>query len=178
MVRYAVRIAAGLIAWAALTGTASAEDAPIEFVSGPFAGAVGQDTVHKENQLDYGYETENRARFAAGPYVGEVQWLKLSGNYYRRDPNAIGRLTRMVEHVFGVGGSRTVDGDQKSVNGFLAQYRRIEIGIGTSTPKNCAVYYMTRQPDSIYGYVCGPAGQPVPLDATMNGLSIRNVIGP
>jgi hypothetical protein len=37
---------------------------------------------------------------------------------------------------------------------------------------------MTRQPDSIYGYVCGPAGQPVPLDATMSGLSIRNVIGP
>jgi hypothetical protein len=171
------RMAAGLVVLAAFSVQARADDSPIRFVSGPFAGAAAQDPKHEEETLyeASGTRTTDTAVFRAGDMVALVDWSRLSMDYRWADGAVLDSLSAAVGHVFKAKGVSTVRGDRTTVHGFSAQYRVIGL---TGSNDRCGVFVLKRVRNMISGFACGPGGRDVPIEAVMEGISIDHVIGP
>jgi hypothetical protein len=172
------RMAAGLVVLAAFSVQARADDSPIRFVSGPFAGAAAQETQHKQETLAEmsGTKTSDSAVFRAGGMVSFVYWARLSMDYRWQEGGVdLAALSSMVGHSFNATGISVIRGDRTTVNGFSAQYRLISL---TGTNNRCGIFILKRAQHLISGFACDPTGRDVPVQAVMEGISIDHVIGP
>jgi hypothetical protein len=169
--------AAGLLMLVAASGFARAEESPISFVSGPFAGAVAEETDHQQETLTEmaGTKTSDSAVFRANGMVALVYWARLSMDYRWEEGNDIEALTRLVQRAFNASGAVTLRSDRRSVDSFDARYRIVSL---TGTGDRCGVFVLRRIKNLISGFACAPSGRDVPVEAVMEGISINNVIGP
>jgi hypothetical protein len=172
-----MRCAVGLLVLAAASGPARAEESPISFVSGPLAGAVAEETEHKQETLTEmaATKTSDSAVFRANNMVALVYWARLSMDYRWQEGNDIDSLTGLVQRAFDATGAVTLRSDRRSVNGFDARYRIVSL---TGTNDRCGVFVLRRIKNLISGFACAPGGRDVPVEAVMEGISINNVIGP
>jgi|GEM_PF-1919695 len=178
MVNRMMRCAAGLLVLAAMSGPARAEESPISFVAGPFAGATAEETEHKQEDLTEmgATKTSNSAVFRANGMVALVYWSRLSLDYRWLDGgNDLNSLSSLVQRAFKASGTVLVRGDRTSVNGFMADYRIVSL---TGTNDRCGLFILKRNKNLISGFACAPSGRDVPVEAVMEGISIDNVIGP
>lgn len=171
-----MRCATGLLVLAAASWPAQAEESPISFVSGPFAGAAAEDAKHTESMASEGSGTVRMdvATFSTRQYVAHVEWARLPGGYHWQDDNRVASLSRWVQSAFKATAFTVVRGDNTSVNGYRAQYRIIAL---TGADERCGVFDLHRGSNLIQGAICGVGGE-VPLLAALEGLSIDNVIEP
>jgi len=177
MIHRIVRCAAGALVLAALSWPALAEESPIDFVSGPLAGAAAKNPKHTEEQASEGSGTvrSDTATFSAGEFLAYVDWSRLPGGYRWNDTDHLGSLAESVQRWLKATGFSMVRGDRTTVNSFLAQYRIISL---SGTSDSCAVFDLRRANHMILGAVCRSRGGEVPVMAVLQGLSIDNVIGP
>lgn len=171
-------MAAGLLALAASWLPALADDSPIRFASGPFAGAVAEDAKHEVKTLSEaggGSSVADTAVFRANGLVAFVGWSRLTGRYIWRDGDYHVGLSRSLQRIFNATGVTVLQSDRITVNGYLAQYRLVGL---TGVDRRCGVFVLKRQKHLIQGFTCGSTNQDVQLQAVMEGLSIDGVIGP
>lgn len=170
-------MAAGLLALAAFSLPAMADESPIRFVSGPFAGATAENATHDEEHLSEaaGTKRTDAATFNANGLIALVHWSRLSGGYRWRDSDYLAPLSALVGRLFKANGVVTIRGDRTTVNGYLAQYRIISL---TGPDNRCGTFILKRASHLISGFTCAPKGADVPLPSVMEGLSIDGVIGP
>ncbi|MGK9235731.1 hypothetical protein KXS07_28720 [Inquilinus limosus] len=171
-----MRCAVGLLVLAAACGPARAEDSPIGFVSGPLAGVPAENVKHIEEQAadGGGIVRVDTATFSTRDLLAYVDWSRLPGGYSWRDTDRLPSLSEMARRVFKASGFTVVRGDQTSLNGYRMRYRIISL---TGASERCGIFDLQRRSHLIQGVVCSAAGE-VPLMATLEGLSINNVIGP
>lgn len=172
-----MRCAAGLLMLAAASGLARAEESPISFVSGPFAGIAAEEPEHTERMASEGSGTvrEDTAMFSKGDLFAFVAWSRLPGGYHWQDSDRLPSMSRTAQRAFKATGFTVVRGDRVTVNGYLAQYRIINLTGGSG--ERCGVFDLNRANHLILGTVCAATGD-VPMMAVLQGLSIDNVIGP
>lgn len=171
-----MRCAAGLLVLVAASWPAWAEESPIRFVSGPFAGVAAKEAKHTEDMASEGSGTvrTDSAAFSTRQLFAHVEWARLPGGYRWRDSDRIASLSQWVQRALKATAFTVVRGDSTSVNGYRAQYRIITL---TGADERCGVFDLQRANHLIQGVVCGVGGE-VPLMAVLQGLSIDNVIGP
>lgn len=177
MIHRMLRCAAGALVLAALSWPALAEESPIDFVSGPLAGAAARNAKHSEAQASEGSGVvrTDTATFEAGGLFAFVDWSRLPGGYHWRSSDRIGSLTTWLQEALKATGFSVLRGDRTTVNGYLTQYRIVSL---TGSNDRCGVFDMQRANHLIQGAVCVPNGADVPVMAVLQGLSIDNVIGP
>lgn len=175
MKRGILSCAAGLFAPAALCLPAWAEDSPIRFVSGPFAGAAAYSTSHREQPLETGKMTTDTAKFRAGDLTAYVDWSRISMDYVWTDPKVLDRWVDGLAQLFKASGVTILESDRITVNGFLAQYKLVTF---TGADRRCGAFVMGRVRQRFIGYACGPQAHQVPVRSVLEGLSVDGVIGP
>jgi hypothetical protein len=178
MLNRAMRCAAGVIAAAVFSWPALAEESPISFVSGPLQGAAAENVRHKEQTLAhsaFGAVTSDSAVFKSGPMLAWVNWSRLGGHYGWQDDNRVAQLSDDVKENFEATGFTILESDRITVNGYLAQYRKISL-IGID--RRCGVFALMRRTHLIRGFACAPAARAFTVQAVMEGISIDGVIGP
>ena len=178
MYNRAMRCAAGVIAAAVFSWPALAEESPISFVSGPLQGAAAENVEHKEETLAhsaFGAMTTDTAVFKSGPMLAYVDWSRLGGHYGWQDDNMVAKLSDDVKDVFEATGFTILESDRLTVNGYLAQYRKISL-IGID--RRCGVFALMRRTHLITGFACAPAARAFVVRDVMAGISIDGVIGP
>lgn len=172
-----LRRALALVAMAAVSWPALAEESPISFVAGPLKGAVAENVKHEEESLAhsaFGAVKTDSAVFKAGPMIGYVNWSRLGGHYRWQDEDVSG-LSDSVKEIFDATGFTILESDQVSVNGYFARYRKISL-IGID--RRCGVFAMTRRNHLVQGFACAPFSQAFRVQDVMEGISINGVIGP
>ncbi|MGK9235732.1 hypothetical protein KXS07_28725 [Inquilinus limosus] len=173
-----MRCAAGVIAAAMFSWPALAEESPISFVSGPLQGAAAENVKHKEETLAhsaFGAVKSDTAVFKSGPMLAYVDWSRLGGHYRWQDDNIVASLSDSVKEIFDATGFTILESDRITVNGYLAQYRRISL-IGID--RRCGVFALMRRNHLISGFACAPFTRPFTVQEVMAGISIDGVIGP
>jgi len=167
--------AAGLFVLAAFCLPAQAEDSPIRFVSGPFAGAVAYSTTHREEPLETGKMTTDTAKFRAGNLTAYIDWSRITMDYVWTDPRVLDRWVDGMANLFKATGTTVLESDRITVHGFLAQYKLV---IFTGADRRCLAFVVQRVRHRFIGYACGPQAQQISMRSVLEGLSVDHVIGP
>jgi len=173
--RLAVPLAAGVLAVAALPQAARAEPSAIAFTSGPLAGVAAEDVTRKEEDLaNRGTKVSESALFQSNGMLAYVNWARLTSRYVWQNSDLKG-LTEEVRQVFKAADVTVLSGDRDVVKGFRVQYRDIRL---SRPDRRCGLFEMQRMQNDIFGFVCRADDQQVPILAVMEGLAIKDVIGP
>jgi hypothetical protein len=167
--------AAGLFVLAAFCLPATAEESPIQFLSGPFAGATPFSASHREESLHAGKMTTDTAKFSAGNLTAYVDWSRISLDYVWTDFSVLDDWIDGLRRLFKASGVTVLDSDRVTVNGFLAQYKLV---IFTGADRRCGAFVVSRIRHRFIGYACGPQAQQIPVRAVLEGLAVDGVIGP
>lgn len=159
------------------TVTELGSNTPIDFASGPFAGVAAKGAKHMQEQTSEDSSTvrTDTATFETANLFGFFDWSRLPGGYRWQDTGFTERLSVLAQDIFKASGFTVLEGNRTSVNGYIADYRQIEI---KGSGERCGVFALKRAHHLIQGVVCGPKGRNVPVQAVMQGLSIDGVIGP
>lgn len=172
-----LRCAVAVLAMAAVSGPALAEESPISFVSGPLKGAAAQNVKHEEKTLPhsaFGSMQTDTAVFKSGAMIGYVDWSRLGGHYRWQDEDT-SALSDSVKEAFDATGFTILESDQITVNGYLARYRKISLA---GVDRRCGVFTMMRRNHLVEGFACAPSAQAFRVQDVMQGISIDGVIGP
>lgn len=152
---------------------------PIRFVAGPLAGVMARSGyVGDYCRPDRVGVAHNSARYEVAGLTLYIHWHRMEDGYVWAAPTDPQQLDRHIETLRKIAeGYSTIvlESSREPLNGVPALTR---IVVFTGADRRCGVFALGRGRDLIDGDLCGAGGQPVPLRAVLQGLSVDGVIGP
>lgn len=154
-------------------------DTPIRFVSGPFAGVAVKTGSHLDDTFaaNTPYAQDQAIYEAAGLRLS-VYWARLGGGHVwptAADPALLDEWVEILRKTNSGLTTIVLESSREPVNGLPAVTKTV---VYTGVDRRCGVFVLGRDEHRINGYLCGAGSRAIPLAATLQGLSIKGVVGP